>query len=136
MKITLEVDTEDVTQLRAARELIAAQLRMHGDPPSEHDVVTALEAMWPEVGDGPKRLLNFAAMSFDPDQPFTFEQLRLTLGLNVESVRAFHRNLARSLKARGIELEDVMPSHDTGAQKTYRLPLAIHTTIRALPYGA
>ena len=134
MKITLELDTDDLAELRAARELIAAQLRIHGDPPTEHDVVKAIEAMWDELGEGPKRLLNFAAASFDPDQPFTFEQLRLSLGLNLDSVRAFHRNLARSLKARGIELDDVMPSRGSGPQKTYHLPLAIHTAVRALPY--
>ena len=53
MKITMEVDIANAEQLRAAQELIAAQLRLLGPSTGiadqgAPDVVAVIEAMWPE----------------------------------------------------------------------------------------
>lgn len=131
MKMTLEIETTDLAQLRAAQEAIATHLRILGVPPTQRDVVSAIEAMWPEVE--ARRVLYFAAAGWEAEEEFTLEDLTTTMGLNLESIKAYHRNLARALKARGIDIEDVMPSRRLAGQRHYHLPPEVHAVARDLP---
>jgi hypothetical protein len=45
-------------------------------------------------------------------------------------VRAYHRNVARALKARGIDIEDVTPSRRIEGQLHFHLPSAVQACIR------
>lgn len=132
MKITIEVDTTDVKQLRTAQGIIEAQLRLLAvsEAPDDQPVIATIEAMWPEVK--ARRLLSFAAMGWEPEQEFTLEDLVPNMGLNLASVKAVHRNLARALKARGVDLSLVMPSRWDGQRQHYHLPTAVHTLVRSL----
>ncbi len=134
MKMTLEVDTDDVADLTAAQEMLAVHLRRHGFAPVEdEDVAAAIEAMWPDLGAESRRLLWSAAHTYEAEQEFALETLASPMGVNFDSVRAYHRNLARSLKAREIDTHRVLPSRKVGASRFYHLPEPIHERVRRLP---
>ena len=130
MQLTLEVDTSNLDELLAAQEVIATQLRLLGVPPCDEDVLAAIKAMWPEV-EGARRLLYFAAIGREAEDEFTFDDIKA--GVDVPSLKAWHRNLARALKARGIPIERVMPSRWDGTRQRYRLPEPVLTLVRDLP---
>ena len=132
MKMTLEIDTDDVTELTDAQEQIEAALRRHGlAPATDEDAATAIETMWPELGLEARRLLWFAAQR-PAEQEFVLEALTQPMGVNIESVRAYHRNLARALKARGIEPQLVISSRKLGPNRFYNLPEPIHGVVTRL----
>jgi hypothetical protein len=139
IKITIQIEVDDVEE---AQEVLDEVRRRRSNPNAgmEPSVAEQLTPTAPgldttalsELGPSSKQLLGTAAREFAPDEEFSFEDLASRKGVDVESVKAIHRNMSRALKARGIKVTDVLPSRWGGKRKVYRLPQATHEAILSL----
>lgn len=89
----------------------------------------SVENFLKNAGDESLKFVRLAVRHFAPDEEFGFKELSSASGEDVETLKAFHRNLARTARALGGHLGEVIPARQAGQRVMYRIPPELHTAV-------
>jgi hypothetical protein len=71
--------------------------------------------------------IRLAVQHFAPDEEFGFEELANETGVPVGTLKAYHRNLARTARSLGGDISRLIPARSDGRRGMYRIPPELQT---------
>jgi len=85
---------------------------------------------------GSREFIRLALQHFAPNEEFGFEELSNETGVPVGTLRAYHRNLARTARSLGGDISHLIPARSDGRRGLYRIPPELQTVATTLQTAA
>jgi hypothetical protein len=116
MKVTVEFDPTSAEDVERAQAVVA-----RFGVPTTDEKGGSFMPLWNRIGDGAAELLKLAKKHTKPGGSFTFESLEAASNVPASRLKAWHRNLSRSVKSLGDKAPVLFTEKWDGTRQHYTL---------------